>query len=115
MEKGVTQKELDAAKSYLINSYPLGLVSNRDFAGLLPALEFFELGLDYPQRYPKMIAAISLEQVQAAAKKYLHPDKLLQVVVANLEQAQLTPAQEAAPAEAAAEPAQSAQPQQEQL
>ena len=112
MEKGVTQKELDAAKSYLINSYPLGLVSNRDFAGLLPALEFFELGLDYPERYPEMIAAITLEQVQEAAKKYLHPDKLLQVVVANLEQAQLAPPQEAAPAEAAAD---SPQPQKEQF
>ena len=112
MEKGVTQKELDAAKSYLINSYPLGLVSNRDFARLLPALEFFELGLDYPERYPEMIAAITLEQVQEAAKKYLHPDKLLQVVVANLEQAQLAPPQEAAPAGAAAD---SPQPQKEQF
>lgn len=101
MEKGVTQKELDAAKSYLINSYPLALVSNRDFAGLLPALEFFGLGLDYPERYPKMIADITLQQVQDAAQKYLHPDKLLQVVVANLKQAVLPPPRGAAPTDAA--------------
>lgn len=111
MEEGATPKELDAAKSYLINSYPLGLVSNRDFVELLPVLEFFELGLDYPDRYPDMIAAITLEQVQEAAKKYLHPDQLLQVVVANLEQAQLAPPKTTAPAEATADSTQTPEKQ----
>lgn len=89
-EEGPTDKEIEAAKSYLINSFPLRLVSNRDVASLLPVLEFYELGLDYPDRYPTIIGAITRDQVHAAAKSYLHPERLLQVIVADLTQAGLT-------------------------
>ena len=106
IEEGATAAEFDAAKAYLVNSYPLGLVSNRQIASLLPALEFYELGLDYPDRYPSIIQALSLDQVRAAAKKYLHPDKLLQVVVADLEQAELTPPTPEPPSETTAESSQ---------
>lgn len=88
-EEGPDDKEVEAAKSYLINSFPLRLVSNRDVASLLPVLEFYELGLDYPDRYPKIIGSITREQVHAAAKSYLHPNHLLQVIVADLPQAGL--------------------------
>ncbi len=88
-EEGPTDKELEAAKSYLINSFPLRLVSNRDVSSLLPVLEFHELGLDYPDRYPTIIGGITREQVHAAAKSYLHHDQMLQVVVADLAQAKL--------------------------
>jgi zinc protease len=88
-EEGPNDKEVEAAKSYLINSFPLRLVSNRDVASLLPVLEFYELGLDYPDRYPTIIGSITREQVHTAAKSYLHPDHMLQVIVAELAQAGL--------------------------
>lgn len=91
IEEGPNEKELTAAKSYLINSFPLRLVSNRDVAALLPIIEFYELGLDYPDRYPTLIGQITREQVHTAAKTYLHPDHELQVIVAELAQAGLTP------------------------
>jgi zinc protease len=90
IEEGPSDKEVTAAKAYLVNSFPLRLVSNRDIASLLPVLEFYELGLDYPDRYPSLIGDITREQVHAAAKAYLHPDHMLQVVVADLAQAGLT-------------------------
>ena len=89
IEEGPTEKELTEAKAYLVNSFPLRLVSNRDVAGLLPVLEFHNLGLDYPDRYPTIIGQITREQVHTAAKTYLHPDHLLQVIVADLLQAGL--------------------------
>ena len=89
IEQGPTDTELAAAKAYFINSFPLRLVSNRDVAALLPLLEFHELGLDYPDRYVDLINQVTLEQVHNAAKTYLHPDQLLQVVVADLAQAGL--------------------------
>lgn len=95
-EEGATEKELQAAKAYFINSFPLRLVSNRDVAGMLPILEFYELGLDYPDRYADLIGSVTLEQVRAAAKKHLNPDRFLQVVVADLEKAGLTSAKTAA-------------------
>lgn len=90
IEQGPSQAEVDAAKSYFINSFPLRLVSNRDVVALLPVLEFYDLGLDYPDRYANLIGQVTLEQVQAAAKTYLHPDRFLQVVVADLAQAGLS-------------------------
>lgn len=91
VEQGPSERELAAAKSYYINNFPLRLVSNRDVAALLPVIEFHELGLDYPDRYPALIDQVTREQVHAAAKTYLHPDRLLQVIVADLTQANLTP------------------------
>jgi len=93
IEQGPTEAELAAAKAYYINSFPLRLVSNRDVAALLPVLEFYDLGLDYPDRYASLIGQVTLEQVHNAAKTYLHPDQLLQVVVADLKQAGLDHAQ----------------------
>ena len=89
IEEGPNDKEVTAAKAYLVNSFPLRLVSNRDVASLLPVLEFYELGLDYPDRYPSLIGDITREQVHAAAKAHLHPDHILQVIVADLAQAGL--------------------------
>ncbi|MBI3301330.1 MAG: insulinase family protein [Deltaproteobacteria bacterium] len=89
IEQGTSEEELAAAKAYFINSFPLRLASNRDVVTLLPVLEFYELGLDYPDRYADLIGQVTLEQVQAAARTYLHPDQFLQVVVADLAQAGL--------------------------
>lgn len=87
--QGLTQEELDAAKAYFINSFPLRLDSNRDIASLLPVLEFYELGLDYPDRYADLIGQVTLEKTQSVAKTYLHPGQLLQVIVADLTEAGL--------------------------
>ena len=88
-QEGATEEEVEAAKAYLTNSFPLRLISNSDVAGMLPVLEFYGLGLDYPDRYPDIIGSVTLEQVKAAAKQHLHPDQFLQVVVADLEKAGL--------------------------
>ncbi len=88
-QEEATEEEVEAAKAYLTNSFPLRLISNSDVAGMLPVLEFYGLGLDYPDRYPDIIGSVTLEQVRVAAKQHLHPDQFLQVVVADLEKAGL--------------------------
>ncbi len=88
-QEGATEEEVAAAKAYLTNSFPLRLISNSDVARMLPVLEFYGLGLDYPDRYPDIIGSVTLEQVRAAAKQHLYPDQFLQVVVADLEKAGL--------------------------
>ena len=40
-------------------------------------LKYFHLGLDYPERYSTIYSAVTPAQVNAAAKRYLHPDKLV--------------------------------------
>jgi zinc protease len=93
IEQGPSEPEVAAAKAYYVNSFPLRLVSNRDVAALLPVLEFYDLGLDYPDRYAGLIEQVTVEQVHAAARTYVHPDQFLQVIVADLKQAGLDHAQ----------------------
>lgn len=88
-KQGVTEEELQAAKDYLIGSFPLRLDTNRRIAGFLAQVEFFELGLDYPDRYPELIRRVSRDNILEAARRYLQPDKLIVVVVANQEKAKL--------------------------
>lgn len=81
----VSDKELEDAKAYLTGSFPLRLDTNTKIAGMLTALEFFNLGLDYPDRYPKTINGITKEDVMKAAQKYLNPDSYILVVVGDIE------------------------------
>jgi len=84
---GVTDEELQEAKDYLIGSFPLRLDTNRRIAGFLGSVEYLGLGLDYPTRYPELIRAVTKDDVQRVANKYLRPDKLILVVVGNLAKA----------------------------
>ncbi len=85
----VTEKELADARAYLTGSFPLRMDTSAKIAGMLTAIEMYNLGLDYPQRYPSLINAVTREDVRRVAKKYLHPDRMVVVVVADLEKAKL--------------------------
>jgi zinc protease len=86
-EQGVTEKELQEAKDYLTGSFPLRLDTNRRVARFLAHTEFFELGLDYPDRYPELIRRVSREDIIRVARTHLRLEDLIVVVVANLEKA----------------------------
>jgi zinc protease len=85
----VSDKELADAKAYLTGSFPLKMDTYAKIAGMLTSIEIYNLGLDYPQKYPALINAVTREDIQRVAKEYLHPDSLVIVVVANLEKAKL--------------------------
>jgi zinc protease len=70
----VPADELEDCKSYLTGSVPLQLETNDGVASLLADIEWHGLGLDYLERYPKIINSLTAEQVQQVAQKYLHPD-----------------------------------------
>jgi zinc protease len=76
----VGEQELDDAKSYVTGIQPLRLESNDGIAAALLDMEFYALGLDHLLRLPERIRAVSAEQVQAAAQKYLATDKYALVV-----------------------------------
>ncbi len=70
---GVTPDEVRQAKLYITGSYPLRLETNAGVAGVLNLAEDYGLGLDFPQRRNALYNAVTVDQVNAAAKKYLHP------------------------------------------
>jgi zinc protease len=80
----ISEKELDGAKNYLIGSFPLRLDTQAKLATFLNQLEYFGLGLEYPEKYPSLIRSVTREEVQRVAKTYLHPDTYILVIVADL-------------------------------
>jgi len=88
-EQAVSEEELRAAKDYLIGSFPLRLDTNRKVANFLAQVEFFGLGLDYLERYPELIRRVTREETLRVAKRYLKPERLITVVVANQEKAKV--------------------------
>ncbi len=85
----VSEKELADAKAYLTGSFPLRMDTSAKIAGMMTSVEIFNLGLDYPQKYPKIINAVTREDILRVAKKYLDPDKMMVVVLGNQEQIKL--------------------------
>jgi zinc protease len=83
-EQPVSEQELNDAKDYLIGSFPLRFDTNRKVASFLAQVEYYELGLDYPERYGDFIRKVSREDVARVAKQYLRPDDLITVVVGNV-------------------------------
>jgi zinc protease len=85
----VAVKELADAKAYLTGSFPLKMDTSAKIAGMLVSIESYDLGLDYPQHYAGIINSVTREDILRVARKYLHPDRMVIVVVANQEKAKL--------------------------
>jgi zinc protease len=83
----VSEKELEGAKKYLVGSFPMRLNTQGKLVNFLTQVEYYGLGLDYPEKYPSLIRSITREEVLRVAKKYLHPKNIIVVVVANLKEA----------------------------
>ncbi len=65
---GVTQKEIDDSRRYLIGAIPRALETNAAIANFLQNEEFFGLGLDYDARLPALLRAVTRDEVNAAAR-----------------------------------------------
>jgi zinc protease len=70
----VGEDELADNKAFITGSLPLRLETNEGVARYLLDMERYDLGLDYLQRYDELINGITVEQVQAAAQRWLNPD-----------------------------------------
>jgi zinc protease len=81
---GLTERELNESRQYLVGSLPRTLETNAGIAHFLQTIEFFGLGLDYDVRMPDMLAAVTLDDVHAAAR-ILDPDRATIVVAGPYE------------------------------
>jgi len=83
----VSDKELEGAKKYLIGSFPMRIDSQAKLSTFLLLAQYYGLGMDYAEKYPSLIQSVTKEDLLRVAKKYLHPENALLVVVGNLEDA----------------------------
>lgn len=77
---GLTPKELDESRRFLIGAMPRALETNAAIASFLQTAEFFDLGLDYDLRMPEYLSAVTLEDANAAARRLLDASRATVVV-----------------------------------
>ena len=78
--EGVTEKELNESRRFLIGSISRALETNAAIANFLQNAEFFDLGLDYDVRLPDLLRAVTLDEVNAAARNVLSVDRATLVI-----------------------------------
>jgi zinc protease len=86
-QQPVSAQELADAKAHMIGSFPLNLTSNHELASIFTTIELFHLGLDYLERYPDLIRAVTPDDIQRVARQYVHPDRGVLVILAALKRA----------------------------
>ena len=77
---GLTAKELDESKRFLIGSLPRALETNAAIASFLQNAEFFNLGLDYDVKLPDLLSAVTMADANAAARDVLDPERATLVI-----------------------------------
>lgn len=80
-ENGVTQEELERAKTYLTGAYPLRFDGNRRIANILVGMQMEGLPIDYAATRNDKVEAVTLEDVRRIAKRMIDPEGLHFVVV----------------------------------
>lgn len=83
----VSDMELSDAQSFLTGSFPMKFETSSRIAGFLVAVEYYGLGPDYIDNYPKFINSVTKGEVLRVANKYLHPENYTLVVVAKEKEA----------------------------
>lgn len=84
-EEGVTQAELDDAKTYLTGEYPLRFDGNGPIAEILVGMQVTGLPQSYVTERNAFIEAVTLEEVNRVARELVDPEALHFVVVGRPE------------------------------
>lgn len=87
VEKGPSDKELDAAKKNIIGGYVLRLDSNAKLIGEVAAIGFLGRPLDWLNRYTAKVEAVTRDDVKKAFKARINPDRLKTVLVGGVKPA----------------------------
>ncbi len=81
-----SDKELKDAKSFLTGIFPLRAETQEGLTNLLVSQQLYDLPADYLQTYRDKVNAVTLEDVERVAKKYISPDKIAIVIVGDAEE-----------------------------
>ncbi|HEX9105659.1 MAG TPA: pitrilysin family protein, partial [Longimicrobiales bacterium] len=82
-EETAPAADLSAAKGFMAGSFPLRLQQSAQVARQIATVRLLGLPINELTEYPQKINAVGAGEVQAAAKKYLDPSKLVIVVVGD--------------------------------
>ncbi|MET0765739.1 MAG: pitrilysin family protein [Blastococcus sp.] len=81
----VTEAELDAARRYILGSMALSTATHAGMASTLSALVGSGLPVDWLVEHQRALAAVTIDDVQEASRRYLAASSLTAVVVGDAE------------------------------
>lgn len=82
----VSVEELETAKNYLIEVFPRNFSTAAQVASIFAQDEFTKRAPDFWTNYRDRVRAVTIDDVQRVAQKYLQPEKLVILVVGNIDE-----------------------------
>jgi len=79
----VSEKELGDAKAYLTGVFPIRLETQEGLTDQLVQIKMLRLPNDYLERYRDRVQAVTAEEIQRVATKYIRPDVAAVIVVGD--------------------------------
>ncbi|HET6976514.1 MAG TPA: pitrilysin family protein [Pyrinomonadaceae bacterium] len=79
----VSDKEISDAKSYLTGVFPIRLETQEGLTDQLVQIKMLNLPNDYLQLYRDRVHAVTSEEIQRVARKYVKPDEAALIVVGD--------------------------------
>lgn len=79
----VSEKEISDAKSYLTGVFPLRLETQEGLIDQLVQIKMLDLPDDHLQTYRDRVQAVTIDQIQNVAQKYVRPDEAAIVIVGD--------------------------------
>lgn len=79
-EEPISRDELEDVQTFLIGSLPIRLETNEGLAAAIADMAWYDLGLDYLLRTEERVRAVTVEDVQRMAQKYMDPDRYVLAV-----------------------------------
>lgn len=79
----VSEKEISDAKSYLTGVFPIRLETQEGMTDQLVQIKMLNLPDNYLQVYRERVQAVTVEDIQRVAQKYVKPDEAALIVVGD--------------------------------
>ena len=83
--EGITEEEMQAAKTYITGAYPLRFDGNGPIANILVGMQMINLPIDYIATRNERIDAVTMDDIRRVAGELLEPENLHFVVVGQPE------------------------------
>ncbi|MCU1288990.1 MAG: putative Zn-dependent peptidase [Acidobacteria bacterium] len=85
-DEKVSEQELQDAQNFLTGVFPIRAETQEGLTSLIVSQKLYNLPDDYLQTYRENVSAVTIEDVENIAKKYIHPDRMAIVIVGDAEE-----------------------------
>ncbi|HEY0458290.1 MAG TPA: pitrilysin family protein [Pyrinomonadaceae bacterium] len=85
-DEKVSEEELEDAKNFLSGVFPIRAETQEGLTNLIVQQQIYDLPADYLQTYRERVNEITIEDVAAAAQKYVQPEQMAIVIVGDAEE-----------------------------